>query len=96
MERWNLLTKHGRVLVCIALDPRVRLREIADALGITERSAYALVGDLVEAGYVKKLRDGRRNRYVIQWELPLPDPSIPERTIGEVLELFLRAHPRGA
>jgi hypothetical protein len=54
------------------------------------------VDDLVAAGYLKKLRDGRRNRYVIQWHLPLPDPSLPERTIGEVLELFLRAHPRGA
>jgi predicted ArsR family transcriptional regulator len=96
MESWNLLTKHGRVLVCIARDPRVRLREIAETLGITERSAYALVDDLVAAGYLKKQRDGRRNRYVIQWHLPLPDPSLPERTIGEVLELFLRAHPRGA
>ena len=96
MEHWNLLTKHARVLVCIARDPRVRLREIAEALDITERSAYALVGDLVAAGYVKKLRDGRRNRYVIQQNLPLPDPSLPGRTIGEVLELFLRAHPRGA
>jgi DNA-binding MarR family transcriptional regulator len=96
MESWNLLTKHGRVLVCIARDPRIRLREIAEALEITERSAYALVGDLVAAGYLMKQRDGRRNRYVIQWQLPLPDPSLPERTIGEVLELFLRAHPRGA
>ena len=96
MESWNVLTKHGRVLVCIARDPRVRLREIADALDITERSAYALVGDLVAAGYLLKQRDGRRNRYVIQWQLPLPDPSLPERTIGDVLELFLQAHPRGA
>ena len=91
-----MLTKHGRVLVCIARDPQVRLREIAETLGITERSAYALVDDLVTAGYVKKLRDGRRNRYVIQRNLPLPDSALPERTIGEVLELFLRAHPRGA
>jgi len=96
MESWHLLTKHGRVLVCIARDPRVRLREIAEALDITERSAYALVGDLVAAGYVVKQRDGRRNRYVIQRNLPLPDPSTPERTIGELLELLLPAHPRGA
>jgi len=96
MESWHLLTKHGRVLVCIARDPRVRLREIAEALDITERSAYALVGDLVAAGYVVKQRDGRRNRYAIQRNLPLPDPSTPERTIGELLELLLPAHPRGA
>ena len=96
MESWHLLTKHGRVLVCIARDPRVRLREIAEALQITERSAYALVDDLVAAGYVVKQRDGRRNRYVIQRHLPLPESATPERTIGEVLELFLPAQPRGA
>jgi DNA-binding MarR family transcriptional regulator len=96
MESWQLLTKHGRVLVCIARDPRIRLREIAEALDITERSAYALVGDLVTAGYIVKQRDGRRNRYVIQRNLPLPGPATAERTIGELLELLLPAHPRGA
>src|SRR5207244_3062633 len=58
MESWHLLTKHGRVLVCIARDPRIRLREIAEALDITERSAYALVGDLVAAGYIVTQREG--------------------------------------
>ena len=96
MESWHLLTKHGRVLVCIARDPRIRLREIAEALDITERSAYALVGDLVTAGYIVKQRDGRRNRYVIQRNLPLPGPGTPERTIGELLELLLPVQPRGA
>jgi len=96
MESWHLLTKHGRVLVCIARDPRIRLREIAEALDITERSAYALVGDLVAAGYIVKQRDGRRNRYVIQRHLPLPGPATTERTIGELLELLLPAQPRGA
>jgi DNA-binding MarR family transcriptional regulator len=96
MESWNLLTKHGRVLVCIAQDPRIRLRDIAETLGITERSAYAIVDELAAAGYVIKQRDGRRNRYVIQRHLPLPDSTVPQRTIGEVLELFLAAHPKGA
>ena len=96
MESWHLLTKHGRVLVCIARDPRVRLREIAEALQITERSASALVGDLVAAGYVVKQREGRRNRYRIQRNLPLPESAPPGRTIGEVLELYLPAHPKGA
>src|SRR2546428_1773144 len=96
MESWNLLTKHGRVLVCIARDPEVRLRDIAATLQITERSAYAIVGDLASAGYVLKERDGRRNRYVIQRHLPLPDPALPRRTIGEVLDLFVTARPRSA
>ncbi len=93
MEHWSLLTKHGRVLVCIARDPGMRLRDIAATLEITERSAYAIVGDLAAAGYVLKERAGRRNRYVIQRHLPFPDPALPERTIGEVLEVFLAPQP---
>jgi DNA-binding MarR family transcriptional regulator len=96
MEQWHLLTKHGRVLVCIAHDPRVRLREIADALEITERSAYAIVGELAAAGYIVKRRDGRRNRYVIRRHLPVPDGGLSHLTIGEALAMFLPAQPRGA
>ena len=92
MKDWNFLTKHGRVLLCIAHDPEVRLRDIAELLEITERSAYSLVGDLATAGYVVKERDGRRNRYLIQRHLPLPDAAAGERTIGEVLEVLLVAH----
>jgi DNA-binding IclR family transcriptional regulator len=91
MKDWNFLTKHGRVLLCIAHDPEVRLRDIAELLEITERSAYSLVGDLTTAGYVVKERDGRRNRYLIQRHLPLPDATAGERTIGEVLEVLLVA-----
>ena len=56
-------------------DPRIRLRDIAASLDITERSAYAIVGDLAAAGYVLKEREGRRNHYVVQRELPLPESS---------------------
>jgi DNA-binding IclR family transcriptional regulator len=96
MEQWHLLTKHGRVLVCIAHDSRMRLREIAATVEITERSAYAIVGELAAAGYVVKQRDGRRNRYVIQRHLPVPDLGLSSLTIGEALEMFLPAQPRGA
>jgi hypothetical protein len=96
MEQWNLLTKHGRVLLCIASDPRMRLRDIAATVEITERSAYAIVGDLAALGYIHKQRDGRRNRYAIQRHLPVPDPGLAHRTIGETLDAFLLAHPRGA
>jgi len=86
MTEWSFLTNHARVLVCIAHDPGVRLRDIAAAVGITERSAYAIVTDLAAAGYVVKDKDtdGRRNRYQIQAHLPLP-----ERTIGEVLDVLV-------
>jgi MarR family protein len=88
VAQWSFLTNHARVLLCIAHDPGLRLRDMADTLGITERSAYAIVNDLSEAGYVVKERDGRRNRYTIQGHLPLPDGTNHERTVGEVLDLL--------
>jgi hypothetical protein len=85
---WTFLTNHGRVMLCIAHDPGVRLRDIAARLGITERSAYGIVTDLAQAGYIVKQKDGRRNRYQIQTHLPLPEPTSRERTLGEVLALL--------
>jgi hypothetical protein len=85
---WTFLTTHARVLLLVAHDPGVRLRDIAASLGITERSAFGIITDLVEAGYVVKEKDGRRNRYHIQAHLPLPEPTARERTVGEVLALL--------
>jgi hypothetical protein len=85
---WTFLTNHARVLLCIAHDPGVRLRDIAARLDITERTAYGIVTDLTQAGYIVKQKDGRRNRYQIQTHLPLPEPSSQERTLGEVLALL--------
>ena len=89
MERWSLLTNHARVLLCIAHDPGARLRDIAASLGITERSVYGIVTDLIAAGYIIKRRDGRRNLYQIQAHLPLPEPASQEPAIGEVLALLM-------
>ena len=61
MTSWSFLTNHARVLLCIARDPGMRLRDLAASLGITERSAHGIVTDLAEAGYVLKQKDGRRN-----------------------------------
>jgi predicted DNA-binding transcriptional regulator YafY len=88
MGSWGFLTNHARVLLCIAHDPGVRLRDIAARTGVTERTAYGIVTDLTEAGYVVKQKDGRRNRYQIQAHLPLPEPASRERTVGEVLALL--------
>lgn len=90
--RWTFLTNHARVLLCIAHDPGIRLRDIAARLGITERSAYGIVTDLAQAGYIVKQKDGRRNRYQIQAHLPLPEPTSRERTVGEVLTLLTGDH----
>ena len=93
MPSWTFLTAHARVLLLVARDPGVRLRDIADSLDITERSAFSIVTDLVEAGYVIKEKDGRRNRYHIQVHLPLPEPTSQERTVGEVLSLLAGTSP---
>ena len=94
VTEWSFLTNHARVLVCIAHDPGVRLRDIAAALSITERTAYGIVTDLTAAGYVVKDKNGRRNRYQIQVHLPLRETVSRERTIGEVLELLVTNSPR--
>ena len=93
MTGWSFLTNHAQVLLCIAHDPGVRLRGIAASLGITERSAYGIVADLAESGYVVKKKDGRRNRYQIQAHLPLPESASQELAIGEVLALLIGASP---
>ena len=94
MTEWSFLTNHARVLVCIAHDPGVRLRDIATTLGITERSAYSIVTDLTASGYVVKDKDGRRNRYRIQAHLPLREAITQERTIGEVLDVLVESKTR--
>ena len=79
------------MLLCIAHDPGVRLRDIAARTGITGHTAYGIVTDLTEAGYVVKDKDGRRDRYQIQAHLPLPPTGSGERTIGEILALLTGA-----
>lgn len=94
MAGWTFLTTHARALLAIADQPDVRLRDLAATLGVTERTAYGVVSDLTEAGYVVKEREGRRNRYHIQEHLPLPADVGRERTIGEVLDLLVAAERR--
>jgi len=70
-EGWQFVTNHTQVLLCIARDPEIRLRDIAEEVGITLGSAQRILADLVEAGYVKRERHGRRNRYVIDRDAPM-------------------------
>jgi DNA-binding MarR family transcriptional regulator len=88
VSEWTFLTNHGRALLFVAATPDARLRDLAAVLAVTERTAYGIMADLADAGYVVKERDGRRNRYHIQAHLPVRDEIIRERTIGEVLELL--------
>lgn len=88
MSEWSFLTNHARALLYVADDPDALLRTIAHALGVTERTAYSIVADLTDAGYLVKEKDGRRNRYHVQAEMPLPDRTSAQPTIGEVLALL--------
>lgn len=89
MANWSFLTTHARVLLIIAGDPDIRLRDIAAAVGVTERRAHAIVADLTASGYLTKHRIGRRNRYQIQMERQVNDDLVDLR-IGEVLDLLVR------
>jgi DNA-binding IclR family transcriptional regulator len=91
MSEWSFLTNHARVLGCIARDPGVRLRDIAATLSITERSAFAIVSDLITGGYIAKEKDGRRNRYHVQVDAPLGEAIGRHQTIGELLRLLAGA-----
>lgn len=88
MERWTFLTNHAHVLLCIAADPGMRLRDVAEEVDITERAAQRIVADLVDAGYLTRTRIGRRNQYQIHPELPLRHPVEQARAVGDLLRLL--------
>jgi len=79
--------------MCVANDPGIRLRDIAEAVGITERAAHRIVSELVDEGYVLREREGRRNRYEVVAELPLRHPLVQEREVGELLKVLLGSVP---
>ena len=86
-KSWTFLTNHAHVLLCIALDPEIRGRDIADRVGITERSAQSIVADLVEQGYLSREKVGRRNRYEIHAGQPLRHPIERDHQVIELLGL---------
>jgi DNA-binding MarR family transcriptional regulator len=91
-RRWSFVTNHARVLACIAAEPNARLRDIAAAVGVTERTAGQIVADLEQTGYLIKSRDGRRNQYAITGEQKLRHPRLeglaPTQLIALLLEVF--------
>jgi predicted transcriptional regulator of viral defense system len=92
MPDWTFLTNHAHVLLCITRDPAIRLRDVAEAVGITERAAQRIVAELEEGGYLTRTRDGRRNRYDVHPDVPLRHPIERDHTVGEVLGVLV---PRG-
>jgi len=84
---WTFLTNHARVLLCLAEEPALRLREVAERIGITERGAQRIVTDLEEAGIVTRSREGRRNHYAINPQIPLRHPHEADKTVSDLLTL---------
>jgi DNA-binding Lrp family transcriptional regulator len=89
MPRFAFLTNHGLTLLCIAEDPRVRMREIAARLRITERAAQRIVSDLISAGYVDRVREGRRNTYTVRGDLPIVLPTQRDIDLNALLAVLL-------
>jgi DNA-binding MarR family transcriptional regulator len=87
---WTFLTNHARVLVCIAQDSGIRLRDIGESIGITERAAHRIITELLAAGYITRTRNGRRNQYTVKTDLPLPDPFARGQNVGALLAVLGR------
>ena len=86
LRSWTFLSNHSHVLICLATDPSMRMRDIASRVGITERAVQRIIADLQDAGAVERSREGRQNRYTINLDLPLRHPLEAHRTIGSIIE----------
>jgi hypothetical protein len=86
MSSWGFLTNHALALVCIERDPRTRMRDVAECLGVTERAAHRIVCDLCEAGYVTKTRVGTRNEYTVDLDRDLRHPLLGGHSARELVE----------
>ncbi len=88
-RHWTFLSNHAHVLVCLALDPDARLRDVAARVGITERAVQKIVGDLEDAGVILRERSGRRNSYRLDVNVPLRHSLESHRSVGALLSLVL-------
>ena len=85
---WTFLSNHACVLLCVAREPGIRLRDVAERVGITERAVQRIVADLEEAGYLSRAREGRRNRYEVYADRPFRHPSLADREVRALLDLI--------
>lgn len=88
MGEWTFLTNHAHSLLCIARDPDIRLRDLAEQVGVTERAAQRIVNDLVDSGYLTREREGRRNTYRVRANRPMRHPVERGHRISEILEVL--------
>ncbi|TDW29997.1 helix-turn-helix transcriptional regulator [Cryobacterium psychrophilum] len=94
MAHWTFLTNHAHVLLCVSKNPNTRLRDIAEMVGVTERAAQRIVTELEEAGYLERVREGRRNSYLLNTAMPLRHPLDSDHRIGELLTAFSPRTPQ--
>lgn len=87
-SRWTFLTNHAHVFLCLSRDPEIRLRDVAEKVGITERATQRIVADLEAGGYITSERVGRRNHYVVHPEAPLRHPIEEHRAVGNLMRLL--------
>ena len=95
MTSWSFLTNHAQVLIAISQDPAIRLRDIGETVGITERAAHRIVSDLTTAGYLSRERRGRRNHYTLRTDMPLPDSLARGRKLDDLLAVLAGQGARG-
>jgi hypothetical protein len=86
---WTFLSNHAHVLLMLARDPEIRLRDVAERVGITERAVQRIVADLESARYIERERQGRRNRYRVHPEMPLRHPVEAHRRIGSLIAMVI-------
>jgi len=95
-SEWTFLTNHAHVLLCIAREPDLRMRDVAELVGITERAVQRIVTELEQAGYIERLRNGRRNRYEVRGNLPLRHPIERHERVSSLLALVLGDRERSS
>jgi len=93
-KTWTFLTNHAQVLLCLAETPDIRLREVAERVGITERATQRILSELVEAGYVKTTRVGRRNQYTVDHEHAMRHTAQIGHAIGDLLNALAQSTER--
>lgn len=86
---WTFFTNHGHVLIALAKDPDITLRDIAESVGITERAVHKIISELEEGGYLTRIRVGRKNQYKLSVDRPLRHPLESHRSVGDVIRLIL-------
>lgn len=92
LQTWTFLSNYAHVLVCLADNPDARLRDVAERVGVTERTAFRLIGELEDAGILERAKEGRRNHYVINTKAHLRHSIEEHCTVGDLLETLLQEH----